>query len=96
MTEAERKEWFLGATEAVAKEVWQAMRESRRHPHWIYFVPGRQLFYVVPEGHPVPDGSTRAADTAVPVTLPSMAHVTAWIRWKTQGLPLFPVAERPS
>ena len=93
MTEAAKKEWFIGATEAAAKEAMKALRESHYHPHWLFFKPGEMSFYIVPEGHPVPEGYHNAADQSLPVTFTGLDQMTAWIRWKTQGLPHFPKAD---
>lgn len=95
MTEPEKLKLFLSATEAAAKEAQSAFADAASHgvanyPHWLYYQPAGMAFAIIPEGHLVPEGFSRAADAPIPMTMPSVSHLTAWIREKTQRLDHFP------
>ena len=97
MSEAEKITWFLDATSAIAREAIAAHYAAERsraasRAQWLFFEPGGTRFALVPEGDGAPDGCLSAVDEALPVATRSLSQLTAWSRWKTQGLPHYPKA----
>lgn len=86
MSEAEKIAWFLDATSAVARDAIANFGRTQ----WLFFSPGGTSFALVPVGEEAPFGFVSAADEALPAETKSLSQLTAWIRWKTQGLPHYP------